>query len=421
MLLALRRKQKSAKCCFSSAVEEGLLIVATGDAVGSCSFVSYSRMDVRVGEDDVGGVRAALVETMAAFAPPGTAFAWHIYTGRGGAQEGAFGRRRIDEPTEAQPSDDWHWGSCVKAASALLTAVLCDTDGRVTWDTCVDQLSPMCAAAPFGSSPIGLLLVHRSGLIEDLPEDELRALTAAVQHETPVEQRRAYVKALAAKPLESAAGVRFGYSNAGYVLLAHALETAFGVAWEQLMQVHVCAPLAMRVGFGVAPGPLIGHDEDGLPLPLHRDAGFHVPALGMHGGVAEWARLTRVFHAALKEDYAPMRLLGVSEATARKLITPASPQSAVERHAGGEPPHLYSCGWKSEWVEGDVPAIAPMQPGLLWHMGTNFSFQAVVLISAAADLSLVVACNSCSMAVRVGLREALERVLATAMQNNNSK
>lgn len=131
------------------------------------------------------------------------------------------------------------------------------------------------------------LLAHRSGIGDYLDEDagwqvHDHVLPVPVHELATTEQ---YLRVLEGHPGKFAAGERFAYCNSGYVVLALIAERCTGMAFHDLVQELVCAPVGMtataflrsdELPSGTAHGYL---DLDGLRTNV-----LHLPVRGSGDG-----------------------------------------------------------------------------------------------------------------------------------------
>jgi hypothetical protein len=165
-------------------------------------------------------------------------------------------------------------------------------------------------------------------------------------------------------------------------------------------------------GFGCPIDGPIGHDEDDIPQPLYRDKPFLHPAFSVHSTLEDWMKFASVHTGVLRGD------LNGSPLCARKeslefLQIPASHDVVFD---GSEPPNGYALGWKTEWTEGEGEGEGNGEKGrkeveCLWHFGTNFRYNSMILIHKKRDIIAVTASNSGSMVARLAMRCAMEKVL----------
>ena len=150
--------------------------------------------------------------------------------------------RTADEARElAAPSNI---ASLAKAFTAMAVMMLAE-QGKVKYDDPIDKHLPDLAGAARGIT-IRHLLTHTSGIpdVGDLGTDRPNLLERDV-----VDAIRANHTRLAR------AGLRYRYSNAGYVLLAMVVERVSGQAFDDFLRATIFDPLAMNQTRPVFPLP----------------------------------------------------------------------------------------------------------------------------------------------------------------------
>src|SRR6185369_4110264 len=106
-------------------------------------------------------------------------------------------------------------------------------EGRFTLDTPLSRLLPHVPADKAGITP-RQLLSHTAGLPED------------AEGVFELDSREAVLRATLKAPLDRPPGTRFGYSNAGFQLLAAIAEQSTGIAMPRLVDSLLMAPSGMR-------------------------------------------------------------------------------------------------------------------------------------------------------------------------------
>ncbi|MBW7906775.1 MAG: beta-lactamase family protein [Phycisphaerae bacterium] len=308
------------------------------------------------------------------------ALAAAIVTADGISAAGAVGRRRADADTGVRLGDRFHIGSCTKAMTAALAAILVER-GMLRWDSTLAEVFPERAAqmhADYRGATLEQLLSHVAGIPQDLSADGLWA-QLWTHRGTPLEQRLALLDGVTRRPPLSRPGTAYLYSNAGVSVAGAMLERVSGEAWEALIERELFKPLGMSsAGFG-APGrpedsdQPRGHRRDGDRLvPVEPGRGSDnpdaiAPAGKVHCSVTDWGRFVGL------NLYGPRgrsALMG-SEAFA-KLHTPA-------------PGRDYALGWavtRRDWG-GTV----------LTHAGSNTLWFAVTWVAPQRGFGVVVATN----------------------------
>lgn len=225
------------------------------------------------------------------------ALAGGIVTTAGLERAAVTGVRKIGGDTPVTVDDLWHLGSDTKAMTASLVAMLVE-EGKLRWD---DQLAslfpqlPSLRSSDLGKVTITQLLHHTSGLPANLGWSSIQAKGGSLMEQ----RQRVLIEALK-KPLVTAPGVSFFYSNTGYVLAGLVIEKLTGKAWEEVMKERLFMPLGMTSpGFGGTgtpgkedqPWP---HAEDGTALPVNGPSMDNPPVMGpagtVHATMADWAR-----------------------------------------------------------------------------------------------------------------------------------
>jgi CubicO group peptidase (beta-lactamase class C family) len=217
--------------------------------------------------------------------------------------EGAVGLRAIGFPDAVTVDDRWHLGSCTKAMTATLGAMLIE-DGLLDWGTPVDDILPDANIDPgFSGVTLEELLGNHGGMPEEIPTDAWLALADASV--TPMAHRARFARERLAAPPAVSRGT-FMYSNAGFMVAGAMMEEVTGTAWEDLLRARLFTPLAMdSCGFG-APGTAglidepLGHVVNGItttPVPPGPDAD-NPPALGpagtVHCSLEDWGRFIQL-------------------------------------------------------------------------------------------------------------------------------
>jgi len=284
---------------------------------------------------------------------------------------GATGQRARGVQDPVSVDDRWHLGSCTKAMTATLTALLIE-DGRLSWDTTLGEVFPEETAGQPAWRPVTIeqLLRHQSGLPEDRHRPEApwnKPLIGPLPS-----QRRHIVRATLAEAPESDPGTATNYANAGYMIVGSILEIRTGESWEDLLRTRLFEPLGMTsAGFG-PPRPLPqprGH-RNRVPLGIGPDAD-NPPALGpagtIHASLEDWGRFVSL-HLAVST--------GESELIQR--------ESMVRLHTPA-PGTNYAMGWGSFERDWGGRVIA--------HSGSNGYWYSVVWASPEQGFAALVATN----------------------------
>jgi CubicO group peptidase (beta-lactamase class C family) len=303
---------------------------------------------------------------------------------------GATGVRKAGGETPVTTEDQWHIGSCTKAMTATLIAMLVE-EGKLSLEMTVGEfyrgrLQDVDAA--WDQVTLEHLLTHRGGAPADLSKGGLwRRLWEfkGTWREARMELARGVLKH---PPLHEPG--KFLYSNAGYAIAGAMAEEVMDAPWEQLMQQRLFAPLGMTgAGFGApgSPGEIgesgavmqpWGHDQRNRPQapgPRADNPAAIGPAGTVHCTLRDWAR----FVTAHLEGHRGESPLLPRESFVR-LHTAAA--------GGGD---QYGGGWivtTRPWAKGDVGE------GLaLTHAGSNTMWYAVAWLAPERRFAVLVTCN----------------------------
>lgn len=293
---------------------------------------------------------------------------------------GAAGVRRRGGPERVTVDDRFHIGSCTKAMTATLCAMLVE-QRKLTWDTTLEEVFPELQDGfrpEFRKVTLRQLLAHRAGTPKDLDRGGLWERLRRFDGE-PTDARRLLVQGVLGQAPVCEPGTKFVYSNAGYAIAGHIAETVAGKPWEDLIREKLFKPLGMKsAGFG-SPGTKDatdqprGHTASGKPVEPGLDAD-NPPVLGpagtVHCSIADWARFVALH-------------LGDVPGTPQLI----RPETLVVLHTPfeGEPPK-YALGWmvvERDWAGGTA----------LTHSGSNTLWFAVSWLAPAKHAAVLVACN----------------------------
>ncbi|MCX5663544.1 MAG: serine hydrolase, partial [Planctomycetota bacterium] len=195
-------------------------------------------------------------------------------------------------------TDRMHLGSCTKAFTATLCAVLV-ADGKIKWTSTVEELlgSDVPGMHPdWKSVTLEELLRHRSGAPSaPSPEDWKEAFSCT---DSPKECRATFVRSMLARaPAPTRA--TFTYSNQGYAIAGRMIEIASGKDFESLLAERVLVPLTIKdFGFGIPTksneNSPSGHAADATARDMDNPNAM-APAGTLHMPVGEWAKFI-AFH-----------------------------------------------------------------------------------------------------------------------------
>jgi len=317
-----------------------------------------------------------------------------IVTEKGLVSAGASGVRKLGETVPVTVDDRWHLGSDTKAMTATLIGVLVE-HGKLRWDSTIGEIFPdMSRDFPkdFANITILQLLSHHAGLPFNIDWHNLKIKGSLI------EQRRIVVQIASTEKRPFRPGIRFYYSNVGYVIAGAMAERVTGTTWETLMTEMVFKPLGMQdVAFGGTgtPGQIDQpwpHTADGKPRNNNGVEVDNPPVMGPASRVncplTEWAKFIA---DQLRGDRGEPALL--SPTTYRRLHTPP----VIDAD--------YALGWllvKHRWAGGTAYT----------HAGSNLMNFALVLMAPQRDFAVLVVTNQGGDDADKGCEEA-----ATALIN----
>jgi CubicO group peptidase (beta-lactamase class C family) len=293
---------------------------------------------------------------------------------------GAAGVRRVGGGEKVEFADVMHVGSCTKAMTATLCAMLVE-EGKLSWTTTVAEALPELKGdihPDYQAVTLEQLLTHRAGVPGDVSARQVWGMLRNVKGAT-VAARRQLVRDVLSRPPVHTPGSNFLYSNGGYCTAGHMAETVTGVPWEELISRRLFEPLKMTTaGFG-PPGRMgsvdhpRGHSAGGLPFepgPLADNPPSLGPAGTVHCSVEDWSKFIALHLRGAEGD---ARLLKAETFT--RLHT-----------AAAGPGDAYAMGWgaaERPWGGGTV----------LTHAGSNTLWYAVTWLAPKRNFAVMVMCN----------------------------
>lgn len=202
-------------------------------------------------------------------------------------EESFTGIRRVGEITPVTSEDAFHLGSCTKAMTATLAAVLVD-ENKIQWNNSLSSLLPDLELHPsFRDLPFDLLLVHRAGITgdDDVLFQKLHSLNGMSGKELVLQE-------ILTRPPTYSPGSMSSYSNYGYIIAGRIFERLTGKTYETLMREKLFLPLGMEsCGFGPAP-KVSGHVKSGniyTPVAGDNPEAFG-PAGRVHCNLKDWGK-----------------------------------------------------------------------------------------------------------------------------------
>jgi len=156
------------------------------------------------------------------------------------------GLRRADHPATIQSNDLFNLASCTKSMTATLAAVIVES-GMISWKTTIGELYPF-SHSKLKNVTLEMILAHRGGILRSPTSIEKGKFWKKIKNKrwsTKASRNLLVNKILKSKP-SLAPGSAFSYSNIGYAVVAHMLETVTGRSYENLMADKIFSPLGMN-------------------------------------------------------------------------------------------------------------------------------------------------------------------------------
>jgi CubicO group peptidase (beta-lactamase class C family) len=298
---------------------------------------------------------------------------------------GVVGVRKWGSEVPAEPNDAFHLGSCTKAMTGSLIAMLVE-QGKLKWDTPLVEYFPEWKDTmhpDYRDVTLLHLLSHRAGVpsmtagfapVEGAQLDEVLAMAS------PAGQRRRLAEIVLAQPPVNKPGEEYKYSNAGFTIAGVIAERVMGEDYESLLTRALFEPLGMRTaGFGPMGTPgkidaLWAHRREGdrivpiEPGPQADNPPFLTPGGRVHCSMADWAKYVACVLAAMRNEPG---------------LVPASCVGQLKQPPFGG---TYALGWglyERDWASG--PALS--------HGGSNTKNYSIVWIAPQRDFAVLVATN----------------------------
>ena len=333
--------------------------------------------------------------------------------------QGAAGVRKRGTGQRITFDDRFHLGSCTKAMTATLVAMLVE-EGKLNWTTTLgelfaDTVKPMHPA--WEKVTLRQVLAHRAGLRHE-PGGLAQVLNELVGRPpraplgTLPQQRLEIARQALSRPPGIPPDTKYWYSNVGYILAGAVLEQLTGRAWEELMRERLFQPLGISTGGFGPPGtadkteqawghsPVLGKPLDprspAAELPL-----FYGPAGLAHMTVTDWAKFIALhLRGDPANPHCQAALLKLDTFAEMHAVAPATTSKGwvirgLNFLATGDaaPAVTYCAGWlisTASWAKGTQPGDTGRR---LWHGGREGMSHSIVVIAPEIDFAVLVACN----------------------------
>ena len=366
--------------------------------------------------------------------------------------QGVAGVRKRGTAERITIDDRFHLGSCTKAMTATLVAMLVE-EGKLNWTTTLGELFADTVKSmhrAWEKVTLRQVLAHRAGLPNEpgglaqvfnelVRPPRARLAWAMIQSVGALPQQRLEIARQAlSRPPGIPPDTKYRYSNVGYVLAGAVLEQVTGRAWEELMRERLFQPLGISTGGFGAPGTTDKTEQAwghslvlGKPLDPRSPAAelplFYGPAGLAHMTVTDWAKFI-AFH--LRGDpanpHCQAALLKLDTFAEMHAVAPATTSKGwvirgVNFLATGDaaPAVTYCAGWlisPASWAKGTQLGDTGRR---LWHGGSNGRWNCGVCIAPEIDFAVLVACNR-AIAAAWKTRQALKALIRTFAPKGSS-
>lgn len=204
---------------------------------------------------------------------------------------------KIKSSEKISLEDAFHLGSCTKVITSTLIAKLVDL-GLISWYTKVEEIFKDFIDKihkDYLSVNLIQLLSHTAG-VPSLKRIPFRELFMLKEDLDVVKARREIVKNILCRPPVLKPATKAIYSNYGYIIAAHMIETITNKNWEELTKNFIFDVLDMKsAGFGVPP-KIWGHKHMFFRcIPVKDDNPLaYAPAGGVYCSMLDWAKFLKI-------------------------------------------------------------------------------------------------------------------------------
>ena len=215
------------------------------------------------------------------------------------------GVRKLGDPTPIAATDQFHLGSDTKAMTAALIGLLIE-ESKLRWESTLGEIFPKLAMnSAYRSVNIAMLAAHRAGLPKDPDNEKYWESLWALD---PVKGRRKVLENALHMPPAGVPGIRFSYSNIGYVILGAVIDKTSGQTYERFIQHRLFSKLGMdSCGFGPMGNPNSIHPDEPwghtakngvlapvAPTPQADNPPAYNSAARAHCSLADWGKFLQM-------------------------------------------------------------------------------------------------------------------------------
>lgn len=209
---------------------------------------------------------------------------------------GVAGVRHATTVEPAELGDRLHLGSCTKAMTAALMAILDQQEVVDIGGGVAGYLRPLVPNVDPGWEKVTLehLMVHQGGCPPNLDRFGLLPLQLRMHKGSAWEGMQLFARGVIKKAPAMHFNQKHVYSNAGYTVLGVVLGQTAGRPYRQLLREELFAPLGIEnFGFGppdAMPSQPTGHNQKGNPQAVSDNPPAYDAAGRVHMPLSEWAK-----------------------------------------------------------------------------------------------------------------------------------
>jgi CubicO group peptidase (beta-lactamase class C family) len=290
----------------------------------------------------------------------------------------AFGKANFQTGADFTPDTPSNIGSVTKQITAMSIMILADRK-KLSYDDLVSKYIPEFSdSAHFSKVTLRHLLTHTSGMPDygDLAIDD-----------SGLDQKELIVALLKKENTLAEPGLRYRYSNPGYVLLAIVVERVSGKRFADFLKQEIFTPVGMTSTFvydssGRKPAlAALGYDQfgetdDGAPTAIPGDGGLYSTV----DDLFKWDQ-------SLYTDKL------VRQPTLSEAFTPGKVQEGTT---------IYGFGWNVVEEGGNK---------YLWHQGSQAGFRAFIERGLTERVTVIMLTNK-GNSKRQEINAAIQNILA---------
>lgn len=313
---------------------------------------------------------------------------------------GAAGVRAAGSDEALLITDPIHLGSCAKAMTSTLAAILVE-EGVLKWETTLAEALPEFAEkvdTGFRDVTLEAFVKHKAGIAERArPEIAILHEKLREMEGPPNEVRFRILELVLAKPPIASNEGTFDYSNFGYMAAGMMMEGVTVKPWEELMGEKLFRPWGLDsagVGSPAGEGVAVGHTREGdawKALPPG-PGGVLPDAMGpaglVHCNLADWAKFVAKHLAGARGEEGPL-----------------APETFARLHQD-DGSNAYAGGWglgERSWSWGEGKTIS--------HSGSDGTWLSYVVGLPEWDITVVIATNAAAGGANTALDEARDLML----------